>query len=342
MAHHRLRSLKALSFSGAILCLAFALTPALACGQTAADSGDIAAQLKTLQAKVNILQSSQDQQRQWLFEVLFIEKYGRTIDVDRVLYPNPSNDLVPGWIFSPVDRTPGKKYPGLVILHGSNHGSLVPEFFPLIAMAIAKGYVVIFPEFRGSSGYGPAWAAAVDYGGKDIEDVIAGADYLKSLDYVDGSRLGIYGISHGGMLSVLALEHAPRLFKAGVDMVGLTDLVAYIAVKTPELQREIAAEPVFNKYPSQSLAPYIEASPINHVDDIQVPLLILTTTSDHHVEIAAHAGRLADVMKAHGKTYEYKVYDNAAGGHIFSYGDSPQSRAAFADVFEFFDKYVKH
>lgn len=342
MVPPRLFSSKVRALPTLVACMTLALLPR-AQAQNSGGVDGTAEQLKALQAQTADLQTSQDEMRQWLFEVLFLEKYGRTIDIDRALYATKDNQLMTGWMFTPANRTPGKKYPGLVILHGSNHGHLAPEFFPLIAMSIAKGYVVIFPEFRGSGGYGPVWEKEVDYGGKDVDDVIAGAEYLKSQDYVDGSRLGIYGISHGGMLTVLALERAPKLFKAGVDMVGLTDLVAYVAVKDAEHQREIAAEPVFGgKYPYQDLAPYIAASPINHVDEIQAPLLIQTTTSDHHVEIAAHAGRLADVMKAHGKTYEYKVYDNAAGGHIFSYGDTPQSRAAFADVFAFFDKYVRH
>ena len=86
-----------------------------------------------------------------------------------------------------------KRYPGLVIVHGAFHGHLDWRFFDLIKYAVSKGYVVMFPEYRGSSGYGDV-RYKNNYGATDVADVLASADYLvKSTPYVDGSRLGIFG-----------------------------------------------------------------------------------------------------------------------------------------------------
>src|SRR5260370_37572380 len=103
--------------------------------------------------------------------------------------------------------TAGKKYPGILLLHGGFHEKLDWRFFAYIDAAVARGFVVLFPEYRGSRGYGENHYHN-EYGVTDIEDVLAGADYLAALPYVDASRLGIIGHSRGGMLTMRAIEEA--------------------------------------------------------------------------------------------------------------------------------------
>lgn len=301
-----------------------------------------------LEIRKNMTDRQHIQQSIWVVEryinaVCFTQEYGETVRLKRVMYPNDRNTLTPGYVFTPVNLVKGKKYPGLVILHGSTHGNFGPEFFDLIAQAVTKGYVVIFPEYCGSEGYGAEHYHSVDYAGKDIGEVLSAADYLvKTRTFVDPDRLGIYGFSHGGMLAVGAIQEAPKKFKAAVDVAGVVDLVGFVAVKSPEDQKEIVRMPKFEgKYPYEDLRPYINASPINHVDKIETPLLIITTTSDHHVPNELNGDRLAELLKAKGKTYEHQVYDNAPGGHIFTYGDSDATREAFERTFQFFGKYLQ-
>src|SRR5437868_2676469 len=80
--------------------------------------------------------------------------HGDAVRLERVNYPNYENQLTPAYVFTPIILDPAKKYPGLVVLHGSNHGHFGPEYFRLIRAAVEKGYAVIFPEYRGSAGYG--------------------------------------------------------------------------------------------------------------------------------------------------------------------------------------------
>jgi dipeptidyl aminopeptidase/acylaminoacyl peptidase len=249
---------------------------------------------------------------------------------------------VPGYIFSPRKLDTAKKYPGLIVVHGGFHSHLDWRFFDLIDFAVTKGYVVMFPEYHGSSGYGDQ-VYKNNYGTSDLADVLAATDYLvKSHPYVDGNRLGIYGHSRGGMVTLLAIEKAPTKFKAAVDVAGLVDFLAFMAYKPDWRRQETATDAVFGgKLPSENLAPYMEITPLNHVDAIQTPLFIAATTGDKTVPLTLHTGRLVDALKARNKVHEVKIYENAPGDHIFIFGDSDERRDLFQRSFAFLERYLK-
>ena len=276
-------------------------------------------------------------------EIMFLTlaQYQDRMTSKRVMYPS-GKEIVPGYVFTPKSLDRNKKYPGLVIVHGGFHGRLDWRFFDLIEFAVNKGYVVMFPDYRGSSGYGDVLYKN-NYGTTDTADVLAAADYLvKAHPYVDANRLGIYGHSRGGMVTLLCIEKAPTKFKAAVDVAGLTDFLAFMAYKPDFRRQETANDPVFGgKLPSENLAPYLEISPLNHVDQIQAPLFIAATTGDRTVPLTLHTGRLIDALKARNKVFESKIYESAPGDHIFLFGDSDERRDMFTRTFEFLGKYLK-
>ena len=115
---------------------------------------------------------------EYLYLILFNQQYGTRIAAERLTIPTVDAGVEPAYVFSPRVLKPGANYPGLVIVHGSYHGALDPAIFGLIAAAVDHGYIVIFPEYRGSRGYGQAQYDAIDFGGKEVDDVVAAADYL--------------------------------------------------------------------------------------------------------------------------------------------------------------------
>jgi dipeptidyl aminopeptidase/acylaminoacyl peptidase len=160
--------------------------------------------------------------------------------------------------------------------------------------------------------------------------------------YVDADRLGIIGHSRGGMLTVRALEVAPKRFKVGVEIAGLVDFLAYMAYKPDYRRNEIAKEKLFGgKLPSATLQPYLDISPITHVDDIQAPLLLMGTTGDDEVPFTLHGGRMIDAMKARGKTFEEKLYDHAPGGHVFLFGDTPEANDCRKRAADYLVRFLK-
>jgi dipeptidyl aminopeptidase/acylaminoacyl peptidase len=270
-----------------------------------------------------------------------LRQYDAQMSIRRTEYAS-GTDLVPAYVFTPRPLDPGKRYPGLIVVHGGWHSRLDWHFFDLLAYAVGKGYVVMFPEYHGSSGYGETNQKS-NFGNTDIADVLAAADYLaKSVPGVDPARLGIYGHSRGGMLTLMAIERAPTTFKAAVDVAGLTDLIAFMAYK-PDFRRvETASEPYFGgKLPSENLGPYVELSPLNHVDEIQAPLFIAATTGDKTVPLTLHTGRLIDALKARNKVFESKIYEKAPGDHLFLFGDTPERKDLFERTFAFLGKYLK-
>ncbi|HEU0066414.1 MAG TPA: prolyl oligopeptidase family serine peptidase [Sphingomonas sp.] len=140
---------------------------------------------------------------------------------------------------------------------------------------------------------------------------------------------------------MLAIQRFPKLFKAAVSNVGITDMVAYTAYKPGFRGDDLAKQPRFcGKTPAQDIAAYMDVSPINHVDRIETPILIQGTTGDRSVPVDLHAGRLIDVLRSRGKIFESKIYDMAPGGHLFAQVDSDAGRDAQDAALVFLGKYL--
>jgi dipeptidyl aminopeptidase/acylaminoacyl peptidase len=271
----------------------------------------------------------------------FIQRYGDEIKMERAMVPNVDGDLVPSWVFTSVGREKGKRFPAVVAVHGGFHWSLDEEYFGYITRFVREGYVVVFPEYGGSRGYGRSHYNDQQYGTGDVADVLAVAEWFAKKPYVDSRRLGIVGRSRGGMVTLLAIQHKPRLFKAAVDVVGLADFLMYMAYKPEYRRKQIAAEPQFSGLPFDNLQAYIDASPIMHVEKIETPLLIHATTYDQTVNHKVHSDRLVEALKAYNKEYEYKLYERAPGSHGFSEGDSPEAADSLNRIIAFLDKRLK-
>lgn len=297
---------------------------------------------KDTATRLDVLTHTLYEQEQRIITLNFHMEYGERVKLRRVAFPSADRTLIPGYVFTPRKMDGNKRYPGLVMVHGGFHERFDWRWFELVDAAVARGYVVIFPEYRGSRGYGPNHYRN-EYGVTDTADVLASADYLGKQGYADPERLGIIGQSRGGMVTLLAIQKAPHKFKAAVDIVGLTDFVAYMAYKPEYRRQEVARESAYfdNKLPSENLAAYMEVSPLNHVDKIEAPLLVLATTRDKVVPHELHTGRLLDALKARGKKHESHIYENAPGGHIFMDGDTDEQRDAMKRTFEFVGRYLK-
>jgi dipeptidyl aminopeptidase/acylaminoacyl peptidase len=289
------------------------------------------------------MQQVQYAQRADNTHLLFLQLYGNRVRMERTFYPANTSDheMIPCNLFTPADMKPGTKRPGLIIVHGGLHESLDWRFFRLVVEAVEHGYAVIFPEYHGSMGYGDAIYNNT-YGVTDVADVLAAADYLATKDYVDPARIGILGHSRGGMVTLLCLEQKPKRFQAAVEICALCDFIGYMAYKPETRRAEIAREAHFGgKLPDKNLPAYLDISPINFVEKIESPLMAIATSGDKIVPLQLNTGRLVELLKAHGKTFDSKIYDNAPGGHVFLFGDSPETADAFKRSFEWLGRYLK-
>ena len=124
----------------------------------------------------------------------------------KVTYKSRSDGRdVPAYLFAPLAKRGANGHAAMVWVHGGVHSSWGATMLPFVREAVQRGYVVITPDYRGSTGYGAEHYEAIDYGGKEVDDVISAVDYLKTLPYVDMARLGIMGWSHGGFITAQSL-----------------------------------------------------------------------------------------------------------------------------------------
>lgn len=230
---------------------------------------------------------------------------------------------VPAYLFAPLTKRGTGGHAAMVWVHGGVHGDWGSAMFPFVREAVQRGYVVITPDYRGSTGHGAAQYEAIDYGGKEIDDVISAVDYLKTLPYVDMDRLGIMGWSHGGFITAHSLFRDGQPFKAGAAIVPVTNLVFRLSYKGPGYQRNYAAEEGIQGLPFEKREEYIKRSPVFHVANLKVPILVHVATNDEDVNFVEDQQMVYTLRALKPDLAETKIYIDPAPwgssvGHAFS------------------------
>lgn len=250
----------------------------------------------------------------------------------KVTYKSRIDGLeIPAYLFSPINKNPAK-HAALVWVHGGVHGDWGTAMFPFVREAVQRGYVVITPDYRGSTGYGDAFYKMIDYGGKEVDDVISAVDYLQTLPYVDMDRLGVMGWSHGGFITAHILYRGAVPFRAGAAIVPVTNLIFRLSDHGPGYQRDYAAQPGIQGLPFENPEEYIRRSPIYHVQNLQVPILVHVATNDCDVFFREDQQMVYTLRAMKPDLAETKIYidppylPGAAGcGHGFSRRVDPQT-----------------
>jgi len=288
-------------------------------------------------------------------DVLWYQKAGDVAYIDKVYIPtvprwkedNPTgqgagNPLkVWSYIFVPRDIDPAKKYPLIVLPHGGVHGDFTTYYTHIVRELIAQGYIIVATEYRGSTGYGRTTYENIDYGGLENEDVWYGRNYMvENYDIVDGSRVGIMGWSHGGMITLMNLFDHPKDYVCGFAGVPVSDVIARLGYKGPEYMALFSAPYHIGKTPEEDVAEYRRRSPVWQASKLQTPLLIHTNTNDADVN-SLEVEHLIRALKAEGKSFEYKIFENHPGGHSFDRMDMPEASAIRLDIYRFLAKYLK-
>lgn len=253
------------------------------------------------------------------------------IDFKKVSYRSRIGDLdIPAYLFQPIEKRGPKGHAAMVWVHGGVHGNWGITMFPFVKEAVQRGYVIIAPDYRGSTGYGEAYHLAIDYGGYEVDDVISAVDFLKTLPHVDIDRVGIMGWSHGGYITLLSVFRDEHPFKAGAAIVPVTNLVFRLSFKGPSYQWDFATQKRIQGLPFEKPDIYIERSPLYHVDKLKVPLLVHVATNDLDVNYVEDQ-QIVDALRsrkpdlAETKTYVDPPTWGASGGHSFSRRVDPKT-----------------
>lgn len=288
-------------------------------------------------------------------DLLWHEKLRDVAGVDKVLYtsvPNLRGTATYGianerhpfkvyaYVFTPLKLDRSRKHPLLLLPHGGVHADFDTYYAHIVRELVAQGYVVMAPEYRGSTGYGKEYREAIDYGGTEVDDVVAGRDWaVENLPYVDGGRVGILGWSHGGLIALMAVFDHPEKFKAAYAGVPVSDLLARMGYSDDEYRAIFSSPSHIGKTPNQDVDEYRRRSPAWQASKLKTPLLIHTTTNDRDVHVAEVEHLIAQ-LKAAGKEFEYRVYQDAPGGHSFERVDGPFARKCREEIYAFLAKHL--
>ncbi|MGC2059206.1 MAG: S9 family peptidase [Candidatus Sulfotelmatobacter sp.] len=237
--------------------------------------------------------------------------------VEPYLIHYPSRDgkwTISAFLYVPFNMARNGQNAAIVYIHGGPTSQTMNSFNRFIQYAANQGYMVLAPNYRGSTGYGKAFQQAnlFDMGGGDLQDVLAGVDWIKQTGHLDPKKIAVMGGSYGGYLSMMSVTKAPDVWAAGVPIVPFVNWFTEIENEDPVLQQSDLAtmgDVVKNK------ALYEDRSPINFIDQIKAPLLLLAGGHDPRCP-KSETQQVVDAIKKRGGTVDYKIYENE--GHGFA------------------------
>jgi dipeptidyl aminopeptidase/acylaminoacyl peptidase len=239
-----------------------------------------------------------------------------------------------GILYKPAGYKAGTRYPTIIWAHGGPEGQVVLSLTPWSLFLAQQGYVVLEPNFRGSTGYGERFrnANVEDSGGGEIDDIGAAVQYLIDVGLADPKRVAIGGGSHGGTVVANAVTKLPDTFAAGIEMFGVVDRALFL--QHTNRNSKIRWETKMGGTPEQKPAVYRKANVLPDVAKIKTPLLILHGEEDPQVP-PQESAEFAEALKKAGKTYLYFTYPNE--GHGFQQRehrkDSYEKQLAFLNKY---------
>ena len=305
--------------------------------------------------QISSLRHSLDRLEKGIDDILWYQKVGHVAHVDKVTMTgpplwkeeNPSSQgygnpiTFSSYVFVPKDIDPDKKYPLIVFPHGGVHSSFGTFYAHIIRELMAQQYIVVAAEYRGSTGYGRSHYENIDYGGREVGDVDASREFMiDNYSFVDKNRVGIIGWSHGGLITLMNIFDNPDNYKVAYAGVPVSNLIARMGYKTQGYRDLYSADYHIGKTAYEDVEEYKKRSPAYNAHKLKdTPLLIHTNTNDADVNVL-EVEHLISSLKANNKEFEYKIYDEIPGGHIFNRIDTKHAREVRVDIYEFLAQHL--
>lgn len=265
-------------------------------------------------------------------------KSAELVDSQIIRYVSFDGLEIPSLLWKPHHVSPANKAPALVYLHGGPGGQTRKEYHGRVQFLVNHGYVVLAPNYSGSTGFGKTFHA-LDNGTHTREplmDCIEAGRFLASLDYVDGAKVGIMGMSFGGFLTLSALTFYPDEFAVGVDLFGPANWLRTLRSFPPYWKSALAD--FYRKIgdPAADAEILRDISPLFHAEAINKPLLVLQGANDPRV-LKSEADEIVEAIRKKNGIVEYVVFDDE--GHGFT----RKKNQMYADerIVKFLDQYLK-
>ena len=251
-----------------------------------------------------------------------------------VHYPSFDGQKIPAFLYLPKNYRAGSRIPFLVQYHGGPESQFRPNFNRTFQYFVSRGYGVLAPNIRGSSGYGKAFLEADNYKDrfKSVQDGIWAAKYLVDEGYSEKKRIAAWGGSYGGFMTMAVITEAPEYFGAACNVVGIVNFETFLE-QTKDYRRKLR-EVEYGPLDDRAFLKSI--SPIYKVDRIDMPLMIAHGLNDPRVPVG-EAMQIAVALKKRGMPVEELYF--ADEGHGFA---KEENRLLYMQVMaEFFEQYLK-
>jgi dipeptidyl-peptidase-4 len=251
--------------------------------------------------------------------------------VEIVTVKAPDGDTLYARLIRPADFDATKKYPAVVMVYGGPHAQTVrdawagPNWEQVLA---ARGFVVWGLDNRGSGGRGHKWESKLyrRFGKQELEDQKTGLRHLLQMGFVDPARVGMYGWSYGGYMTLYSLLNEPDLFAAGVAGAPVTDWRLYDTIYTER----------YLGLPQENETGYRDSSAITYAANLKAKLLLVHCYGDDNV-LFQNSFQMAAALQKAGRTFEMMIYPDK------SHGVTGPGRAQLSKLMtEFFERTLKN
>lgn len=264
---------------------------------------------------------------------------GDLVSASVVRFKSFDGTEVPAILYKPLTASKDSLVPALVWVHGGPGGQSRAGYSQSVQYLVNHGYAILMVNNRGSSGYGKTFYKMdnKNHGDKDLMDCVYGKRWLAQQNYVDSTKIGIYGGSYGGFMSLAGIIFHPQEFKVGVDLFGVANWPRTLKSIPPywESFRKALYDEMGDPFGADS-ARLKNISPLYNTDKIKTPLLVLQGTNDPRV-LPVESDEIVAGAKKNGVPVEYVKFPDE--GHGFVKKEN-QMKAA-EETLKFLDTYLK-
>ncbi len=322
---------------------------------TFGQSTELGAEIEKLSTDNENMNHRIDRLEKLIDDVLWYNKVGDIAHVDKLYIYGPpkwkeENPTAKGagnpvkfwtYVFIPGNLDVDKKYPLIVLPHGGVHSDFTTYYAHMVRELISQGYVIVAPEYRGSTGYGKSHYEKIDYGGLETEDVFYSRNYmLENYSFIDKNRVGIMGWSHGGLITLMNIFDHPKEYQVAFAGVPVSDLIARMGYHNQSYRDLYEADYHIGKSANDNVQEYRRRSPAWNTDKFDgTPLLIHTNTNDEDVNVL-EVEHLIKSLKAEGKHFEYEIFKDIPGGHSFDRMDTKTAKEIRMKIYRHMAKYL--
>ncbi len=252
----------------------------------------------------------------------------------KIVYESTDGLTIHAYLYVPPGNRRGNQYPAIMWIHGGPTSQYNDTFQGSVQFFVQRGYVVLLPNIRGSSGYGKVFEDANNgcWGHCDLEDVLAGVDYLEELPYVNPEKIGITGTSYGGCMSMSAVAFAPGVFQAAIPASGYGDWIHF--VEEQELRHIKLLDYEFGPL-AENETVYRANSPMFFVEDVTTPTFLVHGEGFFPESQASY--EFAAELEKNYKVFRRKAYPN----ENYYVRSRVNRRQMLLDMLQFFDEFLK-